>query len=187
MRAKYPKLAEMFSGREHLSDRIRSFWDDGGEEMCFTEMQILVHHAGATCETDPAAVWRAIEEAVATVPLTLDMPSEPLDELAIYVSRFRKLKESPELVREYLDLLKEVWTPVNDVWQQSLPVIEEAGRHVVAQYQNGQSLDLLVLPGCDILRDRAPRSRRTSKRGGPSSSSLACSSARACTSSSPIW
>jgi DNA-binding transcriptional ArsR family regulator len=159
MQAKYPKLAEMFHGREDLAERIRNFWgcNEAAEEMCMTELQVLVHHGGATCETDPEAVWRAIEKAVATVPVDLDMPSESPEELAIYVSRFRRLKESPELVRAYIDLLKEVWAPVNDVWQQSLPVIEEAGRHVVAQYhQNGQSLDLLVLPGCDILRDRMP-------------------------------
>ena len=157
MQAKYPKLAEMFDGREDLAERIRNFWDDGSEEMCFTEMQVLVHHGGATCATDPEVVWQAIERAVATVPLDLDMPSESPEELAIYVARFRKLKESPELVRVYIDLLKDVWAPVNDIWQQSLPVIEEAGRRVVAQYhQNGQSLDQLVLPGCDILRDRMP-------------------------------
>jgi DNA-binding transcriptional ArsR family regulator len=158
MQAKYPKLAEMFNGREDLSDRVRSFWGDldGGVEMYFTELQVLVHHAGATCETDPEVVWKAIERGVATVPLDLDMPSELPEELAIFINRFRMLKEDPELVRAYVDLLKEVWAPVNDVWQQSLPVIEEAGRHVVTQYQNGQSLDLLILPGCDILRDRIP-------------------------------
>ncbi len=61
----------------------------------------------------------------------------------------------PRAGRAYLDLLKEVWAPVNDMWQQALPLIEEAGRHVVAQYdQNGQSLEPLVLPGCDTLRER---------------------------------
>src|SRR5580693_5911727 len=133
MQAKYPKLAEMFHGREDLAERIRTFWDDGSEEMCFTEMQVLVHHGGGTCETDPDAVWRAIENAVATVPVELDvpsegpdelavdasrfrrlrespapvlnMPSESPEELAIYASRFRRLKESPALVRAYVDLL----------------------------------------------------------------------------------
>ena len=157
MQAKYPKLAEMFHGREDLAERIRTFWDDGSEEMCFTEMQVLAFHGGVTCSTDPETVWRAIEDAVPTVSLDLEMLSESREELDILVGRFRQLKESPALVRAYVDLLKEVWAPVNDVWQQSLPVIEEAGRHVVAQYENGHSLDLLILPGCDILRDRMPQ------------------------------
>ena len=76
MQARYPKLAEMFKGREDLADRVRNFWDDGSEETCFTEMQVLAHHAGALGATDPDELWAAIEAAVATVPLDLDMPSE---------------------------------------------------------------------------------------------------------------
>jgi DNA-binding transcriptional ArsR family regulator len=167
MQQKYPKLTELFDGREDLARRIRTFWDDGAEEMCFTEMQVLAHHAGVTCETDPEVVWRGIERAVDTVPLELVMPSESPDDLVHYVARFRRLKEDPALRRAYLDLLEEVWAPVNDVWQQSLPVIEEAGRHAVAQYQNGHSLDLLVLPGCDILRERMPQIVGSIEQGMP--------------------
>ena len=40
--------------------------------------------------------------------------------------------------------MKEVWAPVDDMWQQALPLIEEAGRHVVAQYERGESLEALI-------------------------------------------
>ena len=30
---------------------------------------------------------------------------------------------------------------MDDMWQQALPIIEEAGRHVVAQYERGRSLE----------------------------------------------
>ena len=156
MQARYPQLAEMFNGREDLADCVRGFWGEGSEETCFTEMQVLAHHAGALAETDPGSLWQAIEAAVATVPLDLDMPSEDPDEREIYLDRFRQLRESPELLRSYLDLLEEVWAPVDDMWQQALPVIAEAGRHVVAQYERGRSLEALIPVGCDILRDRLP-------------------------------
>ncbi len=156
MQVRYPQLAEMFNGREDLADRVRGFWGGGSEEACFTEMQILAHHGGALTETDPDVLWRAIETAVATVPLDLDMPSECSDEREIYLDRCRQLRESPELLRAYLDLLKEVWAPVDDMWQKALPVIAEAGRHVVAQYERGRSLEVLIPVGCDILRDRMP-------------------------------
>ena len=42
------------------------------------------------------------------------------------------------------------------MWQQALPVIVEAGRHVVAQYERGRSLEVLIPVGCDTLRDRMP-------------------------------
>lgn len=168
MQARYPKLAEMlFNGREDLADRVRGFWGPGTEEVCFTEMQILAHHAGATCETDPDTLWRAIEGAVATIPLALEMPSERDDEIDIFVDRFRRLKESPELLGTYLALLEEVWSPVNDTWQQALPVIEEAGRQVVAQFEHGRSLETLITAGCDILRERWPEIVSSVETGHP--------------------
>ncbi len=156
MQARYPQLAEMFNGREDLAECVRGFWGEGSEETGFAEMQVLAHHAGAMTETDPGAVWQAITTAVATVPLDLEIPSESAEERATYLDRFRRLRESPELLRSYLDLLKEVWAPVDDMWQQALPVIDEAGRHVVAQYERGRSLEVLIPTGCDILRDRLP-------------------------------
>ena len=156
MQERYPKLAEMFNGREDLADRVKNFWDDGSDEFCFTEMQALAHHAGALRETRPDALWQAIESAVVTVPIDLEMPSEGAAERAVYRNRFRRLKESSELVQSYLELLREVWDPVDDMWRQALPVIEEAGRHVVAQYEAGRSLETLIPPGCDILRDNLP-------------------------------
>jgi DNA-binding transcriptional ArsR family regulator len=157
MQARYPQLAEMFNGREDLTDRVRGFWADGSEETCFEEMQILAHHAGATTETDPEALWQAIERAVATVPLDrLDMPSEEPEAREVYRERFRQLKNSPELLRAYLDLLRQVWEPVDATWQQALPLMEESGRHVVAQYERGRSLEALIPAGCDTLRSRLP-------------------------------
>src|ERR1700689_437296 len=77
MQARYPNLAEMFEGREDLADRVRTFWNDcTAEESCFTEMQVLAQHAEAVSVTGPDVLWSAIEEAVATVPLDLEMASE---------------------------------------------------------------------------------------------------------------
>jgi DNA-binding transcriptional ArsR family regulator len=167
MRDRYPQLAVIFSGREDLSERVRTFWGDGAEEMGFTEMHILSHYAGALYETEPDAVWTALEEGVPIVPLELDVRSESHEELAVYRERFRRLQESPALVRSYLDLMKEVWEPVDEMWQQSLPLIEEAGRHVVTQYESGMALDALVTPGCDIFRDHLPDIEVSVRAGKP--------------------
>jgi DNA-binding transcriptional ArsR family regulator len=156
MQTRYPELAEMFNGREDLADRVKNFWDDGCDEIYFTEMQALAHLGGALSETNPDVLWQAIGAAVATVPVDLAMASESAHDLATFHHRFRRLKESPELVQSYLELLQEVWDPIDDMWQQALPVIEEAGRHVVAQYEGGRSLETLIPPGCDTLRDNLP-------------------------------
>ncbi len=156
MQARYPKLAEMFKGREDLAARVRNFWNDGSDRTCFAEMQVLAHHGGALGETDPESLWAAIGSGVATIPLDLEMPSESAEDRAVYLERFSKLRSSPDLLRTYLELLAEVWAPVDDTWQQALPIIEEAGRHLVAQYERGQSLEILITPGCDILIERMP-------------------------------
>src|SRR5580698_13678 len=126
MQARYPKLAEMFKGREDLAGRVRTFWEDCAEEMCFSEMQLLAQYGGVTSSTDPEELWAGIERAVATIPLDLPMPSESPEDRELFLDRFRRLRESPALLQSYLALLQEVWAPVDDMWQQALPIVEEA-------------------------------------------------------------
>jgi len=156
MQARYPNLAEMFKGREDLADRVRGFWGDSSEGMCFTEMQVLVQHAGAVRATDPDAVWAAIEDAVGTIPLDLAMPSESPEDRDVFIDRFRRLRQSPAFLRSYLAMLQEVWAPVDGMWQEALPILEETGRHVIAQYERGRSLESFIPRGCDILDERMP-------------------------------
>ena len=146
-----------FDDRPDLAERVSTFWGDTDDETSFTEMHILAHYAGALDATNPDMLWAALEQAIPTVPLDLHLPSESEEELSLFSDRFRRLKESPALVRSYLDLLAEVWAPVNDMWQQWLPAIEQAGRHFVSQYERRTSLDQLIAPGCDVFRERLPR------------------------------
>ena len=146
-----------FDDRPGLAERVRTFWDDTDDETSFTEVHILAHYSGALDATDPDLVWQALERAIPTVPLDLVMPSESDEELALFSDRLRRLQKSPALVRSYLDLLAEVWAPVDDMWQQWLPAIEQAGRHFVSHFERRTSLDVVLAPGCDIFRDRLPR------------------------------
>jgi len=156
MQARYPKLAELFKGREDLADRVRTFWDDCAEEIGFAEMQVLSQHAGVLSSTDPGDLWAGVERAVATIPLDLPMPSESPEDREVFLHRFLRLRESPELLRSYLALLQEVWAPVDEMWQQALPVVEEGGRNIIAQYERGRSLESFIPKGCDILDERLP-------------------------------
>jgi DNA-binding transcriptional ArsR family regulator len=140
-----------------LAERVRAFWGDSDEETSLTEVQILAQHGGAFDVTDPEVLWPALERAVATVSLDLDIPSESEADLGLFSDRLRRMKEDPALVRSYLELLAEVWAPVNDMWQQWLPAMEQAGRHFVSQYERRMSLDVLIAPGCDIFRERLPQ------------------------------
>jgi len=156
MQARYPQLAGIFDGRAALVSRVQGFWGDGAIETCFTELQVLANQGGALTGTDAGALWDAIESAVPSVSLELDLPSEAPEDVALYVQRLQRLKQSPELLASYLELLRDVWAPVDAIWHQALPVIEEAGRRAVEQYERGRSLRSLLPTGCDIFDARIP-------------------------------
>ena len=186
MQARYPQLAEMFNGREDLADRVRGFWGEGSEETCFTEMQILAHHAGALAETDPDALWQAIESAVATVPLDLDMPSEDPAERETYLDRFRQLRESPELVRVVPR------PPEGGLGAGRRHVAAGAARHRGGRASCRRAVRTWAVTGGTYTRwgvtssgiGCRPSSRAWSRGNWSCSSCPACSSVRACTSSS---
>src|ERR1022692_784775 len=89
-RSKYPLLSEMFKGREELADRVKDFWTDNRPETCFSEMQVLAHHAGVIGTTNPARLWRALDEAVMTIPLNLGLESETPEDRDVIINRLQQ-------------------------------------------------------------------------------------------------
>jgi DNA-binding transcriptional ArsR family regulator len=148
-RPRFPLAAAIFDEREDLVERVRDFWP---EDICFTEMQVLAHHAGALDETSPTALWSALERAVATVPTDIALESESPEERAIFLRRLEDLKASPALLESYLELLRDVWEPVDAMWQAALPMLDESGRQVVTQLQGGRTLSELVGESCETFQ-----------------------------------
>jgi len=151
------RRAMAFAGREELAERVRDFWDDGPDDTCMTEMQALAHHAGAISETDPETLWAAVGRAVDTIPLDLGLESEYPQDRDRFLHRLARLKDSPELVRQYLDLLAEVWEPLNDEWQASLPVLRDTAHHMVERLERGLQPFHEQLPvNCSVYQERLP-------------------------------
>jgi DNA-binding transcriptional ArsR family regulator len=154
-----PKIrlaSELLAPHPELVERIRDFWGDSGPLTCFTEIQVLAHHAGALGETSPTALWAALEGAAATVPTDLALESESPEDRAIFNDRLAQLQRSPELVRSYLDLLRDVWAPVNDIWQAARGELEESGRRVVAQLERDRPLGELMGQSCETFKAMLP-------------------------------
>jgi DNA-binding transcriptional ArsR family regulator len=147
-RDNHPLASEILGQREEVVDRIRAFWAEVGPGTCFTEVQILAHHAGALGESSPGALWEALESAVPTVPTDLALESESAEDRAVFLERLVRLQSSPMLLRSYLDLLCEVWDLVDEVWQAARPGLEESGRRVVKQLEAGRELGDLVGDHC---------------------------------------
>ena len=154
-RPKFPAVFEHLAGREELVERVRTFWSDCDHDTCFTEMQVLAHHAGALEETSPPALWAALEGAIATVPTDIALESESPEDRLIFLGRLERLKESPTLFRSYMDLLREVWEPIDEIWQPALPMLREAGRQVVAEMESGRTLSEVTRgESCEIFKAR---------------------------------
>jgi DNA-binding transcriptional ArsR family regulator len=147
-RDNHPLASEILGEHEDLVDRIRTFWTDLGPGVCFTEVQILAHHADALGETSPTALWAALEAAVPTVPTDLALESESAEDRAVFLQRLELLKSSPPLMRSYLEMLRQVWDLVDEIWQSALPTLEEAGQRVVTQLEAGRRLEDLVSDHC---------------------------------------
>jgi DNA-binding transcriptional ArsR family regulator len=165
-RAKFPMVADMFDAHEDLAQRVVDFWPDQ-PPVCFTEMQVLAHHAGALGETSPDALWAAIEGAVATVPTDIALESESPEERAIFLRRLEELKASPDLVHSYIALLRDVWEPIDATWQAAIPMLEESGRQVVAQLESGRPLGEMVGEACTTFQARLGDVNRRISAGRP--------------------
>jgi DNA-binding transcriptional ArsR family regulator len=147
-------IEELLGHRTDLVERVCSFWGDADGDTCFAEMQVLAHHAGALGETNPAALWAALEAALPTVPTDLPLESETPENRLLILERLRRLKESPALFRSYLELLQALWAPVDAVWQPALPLIEMRGREVVAEIEGGRPLHEYMGEACTIFTER---------------------------------
>jgi DNA-binding transcriptional ArsR family regulator len=150
-RPKFPTVSENLAQREDLAERVRTFWSDTDQDVCFTEMQVLAHHAGALEETTPTALWAALEGAISTVPTDIGLESESPEDRVIFLRRLEQLKASPALFRTYMDLLREVWEPFDAIWQPAVPMLREAGRQVVAKLEAGRTLAELMGESCEIF------------------------------------
>jgi DNA-binding transcriptional ArsR family regulator len=151
---KIPLASELLAPHPELIERIRAFWT--GPPTCFTELQILAQHAGVLGETSPTALWAGIEEAVATVPTDWPLQSESAKDRAIFVDRLEQLKRSPDLVRSYVELLRDVWEVADEIWQAALPDLGESGRRAVAQLEGGRQLVEVVGDHCDTFAALLP-------------------------------
>jgi DNA-binding transcriptional ArsR family regulator len=153
---KYPARAQTFQGRPELAQRVLNFWSDASTCTSFTEMLVLAHHAGAMAETDPDALWAALERAIPTVPLDLPLESEDPDERTVYLQRLEKLQKSPALVQRYLELFRDVWDPINESWQAALPLLRDTGAHKRAELERGRPFHELLYVKCNNYVARLP-------------------------------
>jgi ArsR family transcriptional regulator len=50
-----------------------------------------------------------------------------------------------------MDLLREVWEPIDEIWQPTVPMLREVGRQAVAKLESGRKLGDVVSHSCEIF------------------------------------
>jgi DNA-binding transcriptional ArsR family regulator len=163
---RFPALSDLFDTRPDLVERVLAFWPEQAD-LCFTELQCLAHHAGALGETSPEALWKALREAVDTIPTDLGLESEDADERLIFLDRLQQFKDSPELVTKYIQLLSDLWEPVNERWQASLPELEAAGKTAADRIQRAGLQPGMADSSCAVLEAMVPTINERMNHGHP--------------------
>ena len=74
----------------------------------------------------------------------------------MFLNRLRQLKASPTLVRSYIELLSEVWEPIDATWQAARPVLQESARRIVAQLERGGPVPEILAGDCETFRSMLP-------------------------------
>ncbi len=165
-RPRFPTLSDLFDTRPDLVERVGQFWP-GQSDLCFTEMLCLVQHAGMLGETNPEALWAGMRAAVETAPTDLPLESEDPDERLIFLDRLQQFKDFPELFERYLELLRDLWSMVDERWQAALPELRNSG-HLAAERINRNGLvSGMIDCECSVFKAHLPEINESLNQGKP--------------------
>lgn len=120
----YPQRIGRFAAAPDVEDSVRSFWDDGQE--FFTEVLILADRAGAIFEEDPERLFDLLESAAAETQRTEPLDSEAHEDQKRFRARLKRLRDRPQLRRQWIALLRSVWEVVGPVWEARGRTVAEA-------------------------------------------------------------
>jgi DNA-binding transcriptional ArsR family regulator len=123
-RRDHPVLAAVYDRNPDLQARVRSMWGPGEEVSCggFMELMVIAHHGGLLFSTDADLLLDRLGDLCASVPMTSDdlpLQSETAEDRAVILVRLSRLKDSPELRRRYVAVVREMWEAIRDAWELS--------------------------------------------------------------------
>jgi DNA-binding transcriptional ArsR family regulator len=147
----FPARVRRFAAEPGLEERIRTFWGDA--ETCFTEALVVAERGEVLFETDPQRFWTGLAKGAVAPPRFEPLTSETPDDRALFRNRLARLHDDPATRAGWLELLRQVWTAVEDEWN-------EAGRDAAESRawelrtklpEMGSYADLMsVVQGCDF-------------------------------------
>ncbi len=118
-RRDHAALAEVYDTTPELAARVGSFWADELAMSCrgFMELLILAHRGGLLFSTDAAQLLERLDDLCLTPPQELVLASETRSDRAAILSRLEQLRSSETRRRAWVQLLTDVWTALDAVWE----------------------------------------------------------------------
>ena len=146
-----PALGALYREHPDLARTVQEFWDDGTG--CFVELDVLATWGDALEVTDIATLLARLRAAIDTVPLDLGLESEDPEQRAVILARLAELRRSPQRRQRWEELLREVWSGLDEGWRTAgIPVVERAAAEARSQLDRGIHWVNLVATRCDVFK-----------------------------------
>jgi DNA-binding transcriptional ArsR family regulator len=166
LREAHPVLARLYAEHGGLVDRVISFWSDG--MTCFSEAQVMAHHACVLSVTDFSTFRTRAEVTLGSIPLDLELASETSEDRARILTRLGALQRSPRLRRTYFDLLGELWSAIAPWWDnEGIPAVERTAADVRRMLDRGVKWHEVVSTECPTFVEHLPEIIERADRGCP--------------------
>jgi DNA-binding transcriptional ArsR family regulator len=154
--SKRPALEALYRSQNALEHRIRSFWTDGVAD--FGELLVLVDQSGLLGSVELEELLAGIADAAIRSPKELPLVSESEADRQVFLQRLDRLRRSPRLRRDYVELLRDLWSEIGTTW-------EVEGRQLVARsveryrrrLERGDKWVDLIVADCEFLAALLPK------------------------------
>ncbi len=113
-----------------LVRRVQSFWSDGCR--VYSELVLIAHASGRLFDTDPEPFLDDLQARMPEIG-ELQLRSETAADRDVILDRLRRLRADSRLRRRYVDLMRESWALVRELWKRdALPALQ-AGAAALAE------------------------------------------------------
>jgi DNA-binding transcriptional ArsR family regulator len=121
-RRDHPVLSAVYERHPDLQAQVRAMWSPSEATSCggFMELMVLAHHGGLLFSTDANALLDRLGDLCLTVPVgSGDLPllSETVEDRGAVLLRLARLRESSELRRQYVALVRATWEAIRVDWE----------------------------------------------------------------------
>jgi ArsR family transcriptional regulator len=116
--ADHPALADLYSRRPDLAERIGTFWTEDRRTSCggFEEIVVLASHGGQLLNNDGDRFTDSVDEMARHAPTHPPLESELPNDRAALLARLAQLRRSARVRAAYVSLLSDLWSEVRDLY-----------------------------------------------------------------------